>query len=358
MATTNLNLDTLTGAQSDKVTSLNNATERIDDLLGDVVEVDISASGTVNLSADESERVRVLRLTGTLTSDTTVRFASNTRRTPVILWRDGDNAGFTCEVRNIGTSAAHLVGEVRLLQDDIVEVMKTSNGATEEGVFPTGEPMVYVEGDLVGTGAVIVDPTDPGDNVLFNDADPDTITRASGSFLTENYTAGMLLLWAGTASNDFAYRIEAVVALTLTLISDDAVVAEGSVAATNAGVNEGVQQGTTTEKPLQFLDDQVCFRHVFARARVGFKSGLGGSFALAETGPASAAAFDLRKISRATGADTSVGSIDFAATERAATFTFSADVDFEPGDVLEIRAPDTAEAQLSEVHFVLRGYRH
>ena len=358
MATDNLNLDTLTAAQTDKTTTVNNALERLDDLLGDVTTRDISASGTVNLTADESERTRVLRMTGTLTSDTTVRFASNTRRTPMILWRDGDNAGFTLTVQNASVSTGHLVGEVRMLQDDIIEVMKTDNTTGQEGTFPTGEPMVYVEGLLLGSGAVTPEPTDPADSVTFADTDPDTITRAAGSFITEGYAAGMSLLWAATASNNFTYRVSAVVALTLTLNAVETVVAEGPVAATNSLDNEGEGQGTTTEKPLLFLDDQVVFRQLFSRARVGFKSGLGGSQAKAEVGATGAVAFDIRKIAASDGADTSVGSIDFAATANVATFTFSADADFEPGDIMEIRAPDTADASLAEVHFELRGYRH
>ncbi len=359
MATTNLNLDTLTASQTDKTTTVNNTFERLDDILGDVVARDISASGTINLTADESERTRVLRLTGTLTADTSVRFASNTRRTPMVVWRDGDNAGFTLTVQNPGTSTAHLVGEVRLLQDDIVEVQKTSNATTEEGVFSTGEPMVYVGGSLLGTGSATPNPTDPSDSLTFVDSNPDTITRGAGSFITDGYAAGMLIVVTGTASNNGTFRVAAVVAGTLTLASSETLVAEGPVATTIASIaNEGTNQGTTTERPLLYLDDQVCFRQVFSRARVGFKASLGGSQAKAEVGAAGAVAFDIRKISAATGADTSLGSIDFAAQANVGTFTFSADADFEPGDILEIRAPDTADASLAEVNFELRAYRH
>ncbi len=161
MATDNLNLDTLTASQNDKTTTVNNAIERLDDLLGDVVDIDLTASSPISLSTSESERARVLRMTGTLTEDMTVQFQSNTRRTPVILWRDGSNSTFTLTIQNPTVQAGHLVGEVRLRENDIVEVMKTSNDSTEEGVFPTGEPMVYIVGHAYGSAAASFQ--DPGD---------------------------------------------------------------------------------------------------------------------------------------------------------------------------------------------------
>ncbi len=354
MATANLNLDTLTASQTDKTTSVNNALERIDDLLGDVVERDISASGLLTLTADESERTRVLRLTGTLTADTTVRFASNTRRTPMILWRDGSNAGFTLTVQNASVSTGHLVGEVRLRQNDIVQVQKTSNAVTEEGTFPTGEPMVYVPATLLGSGAAVA-LTSPADDLTFVDSNPDTITRTVGSFVTDGFQAGMRIVVSGTASNDGEFTVATVAALTLTLVAADAVVAEGPVATTIALV-PGIGQGGSN--PLRFAASEVVFRQVFSRARVIFKSALEGSEAFARISPTAQSDFDVVKVAAADGAETSVGTVRFAINASTATFIAASDVDFLEGDVMEMRAPAASDAKLAEVHVELRGYRH
>lgn len=263
MATTNLNLDTLTASQTDKTTSVNNALERLDDLLGDVTTRDISASGTLTLTADESERTRVLRLTGTLTADTTLRFASNTRRTPMILWRDGGNSTFTLTVQNISTSTGHLVGEVRMRQDDIIEVMKTDNATTQEGVFSTGEPMVYISG----------------------------------------------LAW-GSATG-------------------------------------GHQDPADT-----FENSQEVFRYVEARARVGFKSGLGGSEG--HLGAAATAQTDFDILINGG----SVGTMRFAISGTVASFIMASDTDLDEGDVLTIVGPGTADTTAADLSFTLKGYRH
>lgn len=68
--------------------------------------------------------------------------------------------------------------------------------------------------------------------LTFADADPDTITRAAGSFVSDGVETGMSVVPVGTASNDARrYRVAGVAASTLTLDADDVVVAEASVAA-------------------------------------------------------------------------------------------------------------------------------
>jgi hypothetical protein len=64
----------------------------------------------------------------------------------------------------------------------------------------------------------------------------DTITRASGSFLTDGFAVGMMITVSGTVSNNITgvAKLTAVTALVLTLDTDD-LVAEGPVAATIVG---------------------------------------------------------------------------------------------------------------------------
>jgi hypothetical protein len=66
-------------------------------------------------------------------------------------------------------------------------------------------------------------------NLTFADADPDTITRAAGSFVTDGFTAGDSIVVSGTVSNDGTYTIDTggVAASVLTLIATDTLSAEG-----------------------------------------------------------------------------------------------------------------------------------
>jgi hypothetical protein len=66
-----------------------------------------------------------------------------------------------------------------------------------------------------------------GVDLTFADADPDTIVRASGSFVTDGYVAGDRVAVTGTSSNNGIYTIATVAALTLTLVAADVLAAEG-----------------------------------------------------------------------------------------------------------------------------------
>ncbi len=70
-------------------------------------------------------------------------------------------------------------------------------------------------------------PAAGGRTLTFADADPDTITASSGSFVTDGYVAGQQLTVAGTASNDGTYTLATVTATVLTLIAADTLAAEG-----------------------------------------------------------------------------------------------------------------------------------
>ena len=77
---------------------------------------------------------------------------------------------------------------------------------------------------------IVADATAAGTTFSFVDSDPDTITRAAGSFVTDGFLAGDLITVSGTASNDGTYTIATVAAATITLIATDTLVAEAAVA--------------------------------------------------------------------------------------------------------------------------------
>lgn len=74
-----------------------------------------------------------------------------------------------------------------------------------------------------------------GVSLTYADANPDTITRGAGSFLTDGFSPGGQITVSGTVSNDGVYTIATVTALVITLVSTDTLVAEGPVASTISG---------------------------------------------------------------------------------------------------------------------------
>jgi hypothetical protein len=81
-------------------------------------------------------------------------------------------------------------------------------------------------------GNFVEDPrsTVSGVNVTFANANPDTITRASGSFVTDDWHVGDRVLVTGSTSNNGTFTIATVAATVLTLVTGDALAAEGPVA--------------------------------------------------------------------------------------------------------------------------------
>lgn len=71
-----------------------------------------------------------------------------------------------------------------------------------------------------------------GRTLTFNNANPDTVTASSGSFVSDGYKAGMYLTVANSASNDGTYLINTVAATTITLDASESLTAEGPVSAT------------------------------------------------------------------------------------------------------------------------------
>ncbi len=93
--------------------------------------------------------------------------------------------------------------------------------------FPRGTPQVsaVIKGNFVEDTRSEVS----GVNITFADANPDTITRASGSFVTDGWVANDRVAVSGSASNDGSspYNIGSVTATVLTLVAAEILVAEG-----------------------------------------------------------------------------------------------------------------------------------
>lgn len=68
--------------------------------------------------------------------------------------------------------------------------------------------------------------------LAFADANPDTITRAAGNWISDGVLPGDIITITGSASNNGTFTAATVGATALTLVATDTLVAEGAVAAT------------------------------------------------------------------------------------------------------------------------------
>lgn len=73
-------------------------------------------------------------------------------------------------------------------------------------------------------------------NLTFANANPDTIVRASGSWVTDGVVSGDVITIAGSTLNNGTYTVASVAALTLTLIATDSLTAEVITGGLGAGV--------------------------------------------------------------------------------------------------------------------------
>ncbi len=86
-------------------------------------------------------------------------------------------------------------------------------------------------------------------------------------------------------------------------------------------------------------DDMLVAGWVMTRA-ISLPALLAGSVAAALTPPAGAVSYAIHHVIG--NADSTIGSIDFAAAATFATFTFASQVDFAAGEVCYVRAPSSA----------------
>jgi len=101
--------------------------------------------------------------------------------------------------------------------------------------------------------------------------------------------------------------------------------------------------------------NQVMLVHPMAIA-TSFPSGLANSKGYARVAATAQTDFDLRKKLSGGGAESSIGTMRFAAAAQEATFIFSSTVTFAIGDVL-IVVGGTADATLADIGFSIRGTR-
>lgn len=100
-----------------------------------------------------------------------------------------------------------------------------------------------------------------GANLTFADANPDTITRSAGDWTTDGVNVGDRVTPTGTASNDVTYTVAGVTTTVLTLVANDAVVAEGPVAVTAFVVQRPVQ-ATVEDRDGDGTDDTLVVERI------------------------------------------------------------------------------------------------
>lgn len=142
----------------------------------------------------------------------------------------GVAAGDYIRITDGGTAGASLIGVYKVDSTYttgatlLVDITDNENWTTGTGInFEVLELGMFLQQKSVTATQVIAST----DNLTFADANPDTITRATGSFVTDGYVHGMAVTVAGTTSNDGTYIVDTVSATVLTLIASEALTAEG-----------------------------------------------------------------------------------------------------------------------------------
>ena len=112
-------------------------------------------------------------------------------------------------------------------------IVFTDSSGTAETTFTSGSMSSGEDGVTINAWVVDEGTTGSQNDIAFNDADPDTITRAAGDFTADGFEAGEQIRVEGSASNNGIYTIDTVAAGTLTLIAGDALWAEAAGATIN-----------------------------------------------------------------------------------------------------------------------------
>ena len=146
----------------------------------------------------------------------------------------GVAAGDYLRITEGGSGGTSVVGVYKIDSVDgttlNVNISDNENWATGTGVdFEVLEPGMFLQ--FKSTSATGVTASG-GRTLTFADDDPDTITASSGDFVSEGYVHGMALTVAGTTNNNGTFIIDTVDATSLTLISSEALVAEGPLSST------------------------------------------------------------------------------------------------------------------------------
>lgn len=91
----------------------------------------------------------------------------------------------------------------------------TTPNAQLDATFPNFDKLFTWSPPSNQTSAIYVDTG--GETLTFADANPDTITRSAGSWITDGFARGDRILIAGTASNNGTFDVDTVSATVLTL---------------------------------------------------------------------------------------------------------------------------------------------
>jgi hypothetical protein len=131
--------------------------------------------------------------------------------------------------------------------DDGTDQSFSQKSAIGTFALPLSAPL----GDTIRLNSTIAGDATAAVEVNFNDSDPDTITRASGSFIDDGFQEGATTI-SGTASNNFTYTVDTggVSALTLTLVGSDAVVDEEEITATFTNITQSFTYSIQMERKV------------------------------------------------------------------------------------------------------------
>lgn len=160
----------------------------------------------------------VNELTGTITS-TTGGFTGNVETGDMLIIKESDHQG---------------IYKVLSVNSDTQLLINTSDEpfTTQSNIdFDIVKPGMYLQ---FKKNVVINNPTTG--NLTFADSNPDTITRASGSWETDEVEVGDIIEIFGTLLNDGTYTITAVTETVLTLVATDSLVAEVVSGGVGAGL--------------------------------------------------------------------------------------------------------------------------
>lgn len=156
--------------------------------------------------------------------------------------------------------------------DNLASLLGLSRQAAE---FSNGVAVLTGDdGTVVSTGSIIeasgsgnrfvtladvtiTDTTLSTGNLTFADANPDTITRTTGSWIADGVAPGTVVVIAGSASNDGTYTVDLVTALTLTLSAAASLTNEGPVGATATIGRATVGVESSEEGPFTALSTAI-----------------------------------------------------------------------------------------------------
>lgn len=132
-----------------------------------------------------------------------------------------DVGAFAGTDNGVGTEAS------TFFDSDVATTSQNAGGATE-----LTTTQAQTQGSFTGfdfnsdwklpPGTLTGDP-----NLTFADTNPDTITRAAGSWLDDGFVAGMVITVALSSSNNGTFTIASLTATVITLVAGDTLVAEG-----------------------------------------------------------------------------------------------------------------------------------